>query len=324
MDELTIGDKMYISSKRAAKITGYAKDYVGQLCREGRVEARLVGRSWYVLETAIREHRFGGGAGKSEPIASLETDAEPSTAIWEAPRYVSEPEVSLMPVFPSVKPPETAVAVTETTPAVSMMQDAWKEWFEARERALPQNEEEKAAEDALPVQPEVDLEEPVELPEQEIFVVRATDISNEYNTFAVSHEETRTAPIPQSSPEVGQQLSSLDEEERVPLTISRPEPPPVAVVLARAHASGGVIDLSRRAPAAPIRTNGRTSAPVTRKSRSRVNSIQAVLVAVAGTALITALIGSGVMDTFLSQRGIDTSVRGHVFDFVRGESEIKK
>lgn len=59
MDELLIGDEKYISTKRAAKITGYAKDYVGQLCREGRVSARQVGRAWYVLETAIKEHRFG-------------------------------------------------------------------------------------------------------------------------------------------------------------------------------------------------------------------------------------------------------------------------
>jgi hypothetical protein len=51
MDELTLDDKAYLSSKRAAQVTGYAKDYVGQLCREGRVEARLVGRNWYVLES---------------------------------------------------------------------------------------------------------------------------------------------------------------------------------------------------------------------------------------------------------------------------------
>ncbi|MHB1163603.1 MAG: hypothetical protein ACYCZZ_03760, partial [Minisyncoccota bacterium] len=59
MDELLIEGKKYISSKQAAKITGYAKDYIGQLCREGRVSARLVGRSWYVLEAAIQDHRFG-------------------------------------------------------------------------------------------------------------------------------------------------------------------------------------------------------------------------------------------------------------------------
>ncbi len=52
MDELILDDKKYLSSKRAAKVTGYAKDYVGQLCREGRVEARLVGRNWYLPEPA--------------------------------------------------------------------------------------------------------------------------------------------------------------------------------------------------------------------------------------------------------------------------------
>ncbi len=42
MNELTLDGKTYVSSRRAAEITGYAKDYVGQLCREGHVEARLV------------------------------------------------------------------------------------------------------------------------------------------------------------------------------------------------------------------------------------------------------------------------------------------
>lgn len=60
MDELTIDGKIYLSSKRAAVVTGYAKDYVGQLCREGRVEAKLVGRSWYVYEPSIMKHRFDG------------------------------------------------------------------------------------------------------------------------------------------------------------------------------------------------------------------------------------------------------------------------
>jgi hypothetical protein len=59
MNEITIGDKVYISAKRAAEITGYARDYVGQLCREGHMDAKMVGRSWYVYEPAIRAHRFG-------------------------------------------------------------------------------------------------------------------------------------------------------------------------------------------------------------------------------------------------------------------------
>ena len=70
MDEILIEEKKYVSSKRAAKMTGYAKDYIGQLCREGRVPARLVGRSWYVLETAIQDHRFGT-TDETAPSASI-------------------------------------------------------------------------------------------------------------------------------------------------------------------------------------------------------------------------------------------------------------
>lgn len=89
MDELVIGEKKYISSKRAAELTGYAKDYVGQLCREGRVEARLVGRSWYVLESSITEHRFGR---QEEALENTEPEAQEQqeTSTWESPKYAVE------------------------------------------------------------------------------------------------------------------------------------------------------------------------------------------------------------------------------------------
>src|SRR4051812_35165499 len=92
MNELTLDGKVYVSSKQAAEMTGYAKDYVGQLCREGRVEARLVGRNWYVLKSAIEEHRFGEKSEK-EPIAEVKL-----TDPWSPPRYQPE-EVPSIPVF---------------------------------------------------------------------------------------------------------------------------------------------------------------------------------------------------------------------------------
>ena len=56
MDELQISGRKYISSKRASEITGYAKDYVGQLARGEKVPATRVGRAWYVDEEAIKKH----------------------------------------------------------------------------------------------------------------------------------------------------------------------------------------------------------------------------------------------------------------------------
>jgi hypothetical protein len=57
MDELIFAGNKYISSKRASKLTGYTTDYIGQMCREDKINCRLVGRNWYVNDIAIREQK---------------------------------------------------------------------------------------------------------------------------------------------------------------------------------------------------------------------------------------------------------------------------
>ncbi len=129
MDELTLDNKKYLSSKRAAQVTGYAKDYVGQLCREGRVNARLVGRNWYVLESSILEHRFGAEEQDAAPEA-----APAPMPTWEAPRYMPEP----IETGPALTPkPAAAVSPEETAKMLTDMQSAWQEWLERDEQALP-------------------------------------------------------------------------------------------------------------------------------------------------------------------------------------------
>jgi hypothetical protein len=88
MDEIIIEEKKYISSKQAAKITGYAKDYIGQLCREGRVSARLVGRNWYVLQTAIQDHRFGDP--EIEPEKEIVKSEETTTSAPKPTQDIQE------------------------------------------------------------------------------------------------------------------------------------------------------------------------------------------------------------------------------------------
>ncbi len=104
MDEIFIEEKKYISSKQAAKVTGYAKDYIGQLCREGRVPARLVGRNWYVLETAIQDHRFGDSEMEQGDTEKGEE------AISEIPEPVN--------------------------PAASGIQESWQAWFDRVDTAV--------------------------------------------------------------------------------------------------------------------------------------------------------------------------------------------
>lgn len=56
-DSLIIEGKQYISSRRAAEIAGYSNDYVGQLCRAGKLACRMVGRFWYVDLNSILRHK---------------------------------------------------------------------------------------------------------------------------------------------------------------------------------------------------------------------------------------------------------------------------
>lgn len=69
MDELEIQGKKYISSKRASELTGYAKDYVGQLARGGKVAGTRVGRAWYVDEVSILA--IAGSEHPTETYAEL-------------------------------------------------------------------------------------------------------------------------------------------------------------------------------------------------------------------------------------------------------------
>ena len=59
MDHITLGEKTLIKSSVLAKKLGYTSDYIGQLCRSQKVSAKLVGRTWYVDEESVREHKKG-------------------------------------------------------------------------------------------------------------------------------------------------------------------------------------------------------------------------------------------------------------------------
>ena len=57
MQTISIGGRTYTKATDIARELGYTADYVGQLCRAGKVDAELVGRSWYVNETSLKNHK---------------------------------------------------------------------------------------------------------------------------------------------------------------------------------------------------------------------------------------------------------------------------
>lgn len=57
MEVLHLDGLPYVKASAIARDLGYTADYVGQLCRANKVDAKLVGRSWYVNEHSIRSHK---------------------------------------------------------------------------------------------------------------------------------------------------------------------------------------------------------------------------------------------------------------------------
>jgi hypothetical protein len=51
--ELFFENKKYIPVRDASALTGYSKDYIGQLCRANKIDARRIGKIWYVSEVSI-------------------------------------------------------------------------------------------------------------------------------------------------------------------------------------------------------------------------------------------------------------------------------
>lgn len=140
MDEILIDERKYVSSKQAAKVTGYAKDYIGQLCREGRVPARLVGRSWYVLETAIHDHRFGKQGIEEENKEQNKDSSSVLPPTWESPRYEASPTEILPPLGRPQDPESTTTANGERKKLLQDTQESWRAWFD---RIAANNEKEE-------------------------------------------------------------------------------------------------------------------------------------------------------------------------------------
>ena len=289
MDEITLDDKTYVSSKRAAQITGYAKDYVGQLCREGRVQARLVGRNWYVLESSIHDHRFGSAEKMADLGKKIENTAntlEISQKItWESANYSHDVTPNPLPLItPQVESHETVVAESkieyipsnkaESVPlsprVVREMQSAWQDWFTREENILSLADEKE---------PETQKEQLAEAPyeAQEERFDTEEEIVPIHRSFAVPA------------------VSKLQDQARREVAARMYEP---------------VAERARTFP-----TRGRV---VQRKKSSVL--LQASLVLVATAAIIVAVIGTGAADAFFSKN----NVQGSPVQYLVGESSFQK
>lgn len=89
--EINLGGTIYVSSKRAAEITGYTQDYIGQLARAGSITAQRVSGLWYVVEQSLREYKTKADEFKPTPppLSSRSERQLESSISFDGKDYVS-------------------------------------------------------------------------------------------------------------------------------------------------------------------------------------------------------------------------------------------
>jgi hypothetical protein len=74
MKGITIGGVEYLPASALAKKFKYTSDYIGQLCRAKKIDAQLVGRSWYVNPVSLEEHK-SGRYSNTKPESNIKSDS---------------------------------------------------------------------------------------------------------------------------------------------------------------------------------------------------------------------------------------------------------
>lgn len=94
-EDIFLGGKTYVSSKKAAKECGYAQDYVGQLARGGIIDAQRVGGLWYVSMDSLEAYkRNSDNFTPKPPVVSSQSRDLDTIVSFDGKDYVSSSRAS--------------------------------------------------------------------------------------------------------------------------------------------------------------------------------------------------------------------------------------
>ena len=88
-DEINLGGKRYVSSKRAAQESGYAQDYIGQLARAGHIDAQRISGLWYVNVESLVNYKKDADEYVPQPPTKSEPSEKDSLVFFDGMEYLS-------------------------------------------------------------------------------------------------------------------------------------------------------------------------------------------------------------------------------------------
>lgn len=111
-----------ISLAQAARLSGYHQDYLGQLCRAGKLSATKIGRTWFTTESAVRDF-LRSLQGSSAPAASTKEQPQPELErkVIEASASSSGPHVVENVVISEVVGLPIALRAKPLTPRIASL-----------------------------------------------------------------------------------------------------------------------------------------------------------------------------------------------------------
>lgn len=127
MTTVTVDGVVYEKASVLAKRFKYTTDYIGQLCRAKKVDAQLIGRSWYVNPDSLEAHkesRYGEKANDSDAKISkikISKDADDRSSKLKATALKAKavkPKISLSPVAKATVATKTKTSTDATSIAI--------------------------------------------------------------------------------------------------------------------------------------------------------------------------------------------------------------
>lgn len=117
MQKISLGNKEYVKASQAAKRFKYTQDYIGQLCRGDKIDARLVGRVWYVNLDSITEYRKTKHATQKNQANTVSKTTHPAKTRRLSVEPVVRPKTARR--LQADVPAQARLAVRHVTPTYS-------------------------------------------------------------------------------------------------------------------------------------------------------------------------------------------------------------
>ena len=116
-EEISVNGEKYVLSRIAARLTKYSNDYIGELCRSGKITAKQVGKLWYIEKNSLLAHQKENGKQGFGAKKIIEAKKLARLKVIDLPTVSRAPQEEINPFLPPLKKKEkTGISQIQVSP----------------------------------------------------------------------------------------------------------------------------------------------------------------------------------------------------------------